>query len=87
MPWSSLGRLGDGVGTGPSYVAARMLVSFVVRLAVDDLTVGSVVGEVHNVLTGEQALVRSFEELLSAFAEGAKSVLALQRTDPGEKTR
>jgi hypothetical protein len=64
-----------------------MLVSFVVRLAIDDLTVGSVVGEVHNVSTGEQALVRSFEELLTVFADGAKSVRALQPTDLGEKTR
>jgi hypothetical protein len=64
-----------------------MLVSFVVRLAVDDLTAGALVGEVHNVSTGAQTLVRSVDELLTAFADGARSVLDLQRTDLEEKTR
>jgi hypothetical protein len=59
-----------------------MLISFVVRLFAEDLHAGSITGEVHNVATGEQAIVRNFEDLLAAFTSGADGHRA-PRADAG----
>jgi hypothetical protein len=48
-----------------------MLISFVVRLVREDLNAGSVAGEVHNVATGDAAVVRSVDDLIAAFVRGA----------------
>jgi uncharacterized membrane protein len=61
-----------------------MLVSFVVRLVVDDLHAGAIAGEVHNVVTGEQAIVRSFDELIEVFAHGADAFRSTPHADLGE---
>ncbi|MEY2457081.1 MAG: hypothetical protein QOJ67_3788 [Acidimicrobiaceae bacterium] len=64
-----------------------MLVSFVVRLVVDDLQSGAIAGEVHNVATGERAVVRSFEDLLAMFARGTERPCTSPRTDLGDSIR
>jgi hypothetical protein len=58
-----------------------MLVSFVVRLVVEDLRSGAITGEVHNVASGEQAIVRSVEDLIAAFTRGAQAVRATLRSE------
>ena len=51
-----------------------MIVSFVVRLVVDEFPADALVGEVHNVATGEQSVVRNLGDLLDAFERGARNV-------------
>ncbi len=62
-----------------------MLVSFIVRLRAEDLHTGAIAGEVHVVATGEQAIVRSLEDLIAVFARGANSSCVVRRSDVGEK--
>ena len=59
-----------------------MLVSFIVRLRTEDLDVGSIAGEVHNVATGERAIVSNFEDLIAVFRRGAESPVHLGDTTP-----